>query len=58
MFVEDVDGDGDGDVITSLNGHGYGLAWYEQNAAGFERHDVAGYMSLCQTGLVRYDDPA
>lgn len=30
MFAYDVDGDGDQDVITSLNAHGYGLAWYEQ----------------------------
>ena len=26
----DVDGDGLNDVITSLEAHGYGLAWYEQ----------------------------
>lgn len=30
MLVMDVDGDGDGDVISSLNAHGYGLAWFEQ----------------------------
>ena len=30
MYAYDVDGDGDNDVITSLNAHGYGLAWYEQ----------------------------
>lgn len=30
MFVDDVDGDGDGDVIGALEGHGWGLAWYEQ----------------------------
>jgi len=29
MFAYDVDGDGDNDVITCLNAHGYGLAWYE-----------------------------
>jgi hypothetical protein len=29
MFAYDVDGDGDNDVITALNAHGYGLAWYE-----------------------------
>ncbi len=29
MFAYDVDGDGDNDVITSLEAHGYGLAWYE-----------------------------
>jgi hypothetical protein len=30
MHVDDVDGDGDNDVITSLNGHGFGLSWFEQ----------------------------
>lgn len=32
MFAYDVDGDGDQDVITSLDGHGWGLAWCEQIA--------------------------
>ena len=30
MLVYDVNGDGLNDVITCLNAHGYGLAWYEQ----------------------------
>ncbi len=30
MFAYDVDGDGDRDVITALDGHGWGLAWFEQ----------------------------
>lgn len=42
MHAYDVDGDGDGDVVTSLNAHGYGLAWFEQRRAGgrveFVRH--------------------
>jgi hypothetical protein len=33
MFAYDVDGDGDRDVITSLDAHGWGLAWFEQVAA-------------------------
>ena len=45
MHVYDVDGDGDNDVITSLNAHGYGLAWHEQKkkddgTIGFSRHDI------------------
>jgi hypothetical protein len=44
MYVYDVDGDGDGDVITSLDAHGYGLAWYEQvTQAGeitFKEHKI------------------
>jgi hypothetical protein len=30
MFAYDVNGDGLADVITCLNPHGFGLAWYEQ----------------------------
>jgi hypothetical protein len=30
MYAYDVDGDGDNDVVTSLEAHDYGLAWYEQ----------------------------
>lgn len=32
MFAFDVDGDGDNDVVTALDGHGYGLSWFEQIA--------------------------
>ncbi|HEY1122636.1 MAG TPA: VCBS repeat-containing protein [Haloferula sp.] len=31
MLVFDVDKDGDNDMVTSLNGHGYGLFWYENH---------------------------
>ncbi|MEO5912859.1 MAG: VCBS repeat-containing protein [Luteolibacter sp.] len=44
MLVFDADGDGDNDVITSLNAHGYGLAWYENvkkdGNVTFTRHDI------------------
>ena len=30
MFAYDVNGDGLNDIITSLEAHGYGLAWFEQ----------------------------
>src|SRR5690606_7361704 len=30
MYAYDMDGDGLNDVVTSMNGHGYGLSWYEQ----------------------------
>lgn len=45
MYADDVDGDGDADVITSLNGHGYGLAWFEQvkkkkGKITFKKHDI------------------
>jgi putative membrane-bound dehydrogenase-like protein len=42
MYARDVDGDGDNDVITSVNAHGYGLAWFEQyrerGVIQFRRH--------------------
>lgn len=38
MFAYDVDGDGDNDVVTSLQAHGWGLAWFEQTGAGFVKH--------------------
>lgn len=45
--VMDVDDDGDADIVTSLNAHGYGLAWFEQTGEGeFRRHDIMGDSSL------------
>lgn len=39
MFGYDVNDDGRTDVITSLDAHGFGLAWFEQNADGsWTRH--------------------
>jgi HEAT repeat protein len=39
MLVSDVNGDGRNDVITSLDSHGYGLAWFEQKTDGsFHEH--------------------
>lgn len=40
MFADDVDGDGDNDVVTSLQAHGWGLAWFEQTEDGFVKHLV------------------
>jgi hypothetical protein len=36
MYVYDVNGDGLNDVITSIEAHGYGLAWFEQYREGNE----------------------
>ncbi|MDB4541355.1 VCBS repeat-containing protein [Akkermansiaceae bacterium] len=38
MLVYDVDGDGDNDVVTSLAGHAWGLAWFENHELAFTRH--------------------
>lgn len=46
MYAYDVDGDGLNDVITSLNAHGWGLAWYRQVREGdeiqFEKNLIMG----------------
>lgn len=36
MAVVDVNGDGLADIISSINAHGWGLAWYEQRRAGVD----------------------
>jgi len=44
MFAFDIDGDGDNDVVTSMDGHGYGLSWFEQlmgkDGITFKEHKV------------------
>jgi hypothetical protein len=47
MHVYDVDGDRDNDVITSLQAHGYGLAWFEnvkdeKGEITFKQHLIIG----------------
>ncbi|MFN3150610.1 FG-GAP repeat domain-containing protein [Bremerella sp.] len=46
IYCDDVDEDGDADVITALDGHGWGLAWFEQTQCGeeicFEKHLIMG----------------
>lgn len=46
MHVEDFDNDGRNDIVTALNAHGYGLAWYQNtlkdNEVVWVRHDIMG----------------
>jgi len=46
MFAYDVDGDGDNDIITALDAHGWGLAWFEHVKEGgettFQKHVIMG----------------
>jgi len=46
MFAVDVDDDSDADVISAVNAHGWGLAWYEQAADAqdppFAEHLIMG----------------
>ena len=49
MAVYDVNGDGRNDVVTVLNPHGWGMAWYEQ------KRDAQGVISFEQHMIM--DDP-
>lgn len=59
MAVYDVNGDGLNDVVSSLNVHGFGLAWFEQkrDAAGgisFVRHMINDDYSQKSVGDVTF----
>jgi hypothetical protein len=61
MAVYDVNGDKLNDVVTSLNAHGFGLAWFEQkrNAAGetsFTRHMIMDDYSTVNAGDVTFSE--
>jgi hypothetical protein len=61
MFADDVDGDGDNDIITSLDAHGWGLAWFEQLKDGdeitFREHKLMGDRSEDATFGVAFSQP-
>lgn len=40
IFADDLNGDGDADIITAIDAHGWGLAWFEQRKTGVDRHFV------------------
>jgi hypothetical protein len=51
--VYDVNGDGLNDVVTSMGGHDFGLAWYEQ------KRDAAGKISFVEHIIMKdYTTPA
>lgn len=55
--VYDVNGDGRNDVVTGLNAHGFGLAWFEQRrdaggAISFVRHMIMDDYSTTNAGGV------
>jgi hypothetical protein len=62
MAVYDVNGDGLNDVVTVLNAHGWGLAWFEQkrDAAGkisFVRHMISDDLFTKNAGDVVFSEP-
>ena len=61
MGVYDVNGDGLNDVVTSLEAHGWGLAWYEQKrdtsgAISFTEHMIADDLSAKNPGNVAFSE--
>ena len=60
MAVYDVNGDKLNDVVTSLNAHGFGLAWYEQKKEGgkisFVRHMIMDDYSTKNAGNVTFSE--
>jgi len=62
MAVYDANGDGLKDVVTNLNVHGFGLAWFEQkrDATGkisFVRHMISDDYSAKSAGGVTFSQP-
>ncbi len=61
MLVYDVDGDGDADVFTSLDAHGWGLAWFEQVRDGeriaFRPHSIMGTRDEIERYRVAFTQP-
>ena len=63
MGVYDVNGDGLNDVVTSLQAHGFGIAWFEQKRASdgsisFVRHPImGGDFSSKSAGDVTFTEP-
>jgi hypothetical protein len=62
MGVYDVNGDGLNDVVTSLNAHGFGVAWFEQkrDAQGnisFVQHMIMDDFGTKNAGGVTFSEP-
>lgn len=62
MAVYDVNGDGLNDVVTVLNPHGWGMAWFEQkrDAGGnisFVKHMIMDDFSATNAGGVAFSEP-
>ncbi|MDF1858706.1 MAG: FG-GAP-like repeat-containing protein [Verrucomicrobiales bacterium] len=58
ILIDDLDQDGDNDIITSLNAHGYGIAWFKQHAPGkFSRHNIVGESSTENPYGVAFSQP-
>jgi len=58
MFARDLTGDGKADIVTSLNAHGWGLAWFEQQSPEkFREHKIMGDRSEHSQYKVAFTQP-
>jgi hypothetical protein len=62
MAVYDVNGDGLNDIVTVLNPHGWGMAWFEQKRdpqgkISFEKHVIMDDFSTKNAGNVAFSEP-
>jgi len=60
LHAYDVNGDGQTDVVTSLEAHGYGLAWFEQQKGTFIKHIIVGPAGTSTTnagGIMSFSQP-
>lgn len=58
MFARDLSGDDKADIVTSLNAHGWGLAWFEQQSAEkFRQHNIMGDRSERSKYKVAFTQP-
>jgi hypothetical protein len=62
ISVYDVNGDGRNDVVTSIEGHGWGLSWFEQKRdrdglVSFVEHEIMGNFSSKNAGDVVFSQP-
>lgn len=58
MFAEDLNGDKKPDIITSLNAHGWGIAWFEQQSpTQFQEHKIMGDRSELSKYKVAFTQP-
>ncbi|WP_009965110.1 PVC-type heme-binding CxxCH protein [Verrucomicrobium spinosum] len=63
MFAYDFDGDGDNDVVSSLNAHQFGVAWFENQAGkggdgpSWVKHTIVGQEPWENEYGVRFSQP-
>ncbi len=58
MYAYDVNGDGLPDVITSIQAHGWGISWFEQQKDGtFKEHVIVGKTEKDNAYGVKFSQP-